>query len=38
MNVLNGSLTALNFVSGFNATATGGTVNTIALQPRRCTV
>jgi flagellin len=30
MNVLNGSLTALNFVSGFNATATGGTVNTIA--------
>jgi flagellin len=30
MNVLNGSLTSLNFVSGFNATATGGTVNTIA--------
>ncbi|MGA7807628.1 MAG: hypothetical protein WCB02_23755, partial [Bradyrhizobium sp.] len=29
-NVLNGSLTSLNFVSGFNATATGGTVNTIA--------
>jgi flagellin len=29
MNVLNGSLTALNFVSGFNATATGGTINTI---------
>ena len=31
MNVLNGSLTALNFVSGFNAMATGGTVNTIAI-------
>ncbi len=29
MNVLNGSLTALNFVSGFNATATGGSINTI---------
>ena len=29
MNVLNGSLTALNFVSGFNASATGGTINTI---------
>ena len=30
MNVLNGSLTALSFVSGFNASTTGGTVNTIA--------
>jgi flagellin len=30
LNVLNGSLTSLNFVSGFNATSTGGTVNTIA--------
>ena len=30
MNVLNGSLTSLNFVSGFNATSTGGTVNTIS--------
>jgi flagellin len=28
-NVLNGSLTSVNFVSGFNASATGGTVNTI---------
>jgi len=28
-NVLNGSLTALNFVSGFNASSTGGTANTI---------
>ena len=28
-NVLNGSLTSINFVSGFNASATGGTVNTI---------
>jgi flagellin len=30
LNVLNGSVASLNFVSGFNATATGGTVNTIA--------
>ncbi len=29
MNVLNGSLTTLAFVSGFNASATGGTMNTI---------
>jgi flagellin len=29
LNVLNGSLTSLNFVSGFNASATGGTINTI---------
>jgi flagellin len=29
MNILNGTLTALNFVSGFNASATGGTMNTI---------
>ena len=29
MNVLNGSLTTINFVSGFNASATGGTMNTI---------
>ncbi len=29
LNVLNGSLTTINFVSGFNASATGGTVNTI---------
>jgi flagellin len=28
-NVLNGSLTSINFVSGFNASATGGTINTI---------
>jgi len=28
-NVLNGSLTSINFVAGFNASATGGTVNTI---------
>jgi flagellin len=30
LKVLNGSVASLNFVSGFNATATGGTVNTIA--------
>ena len=30
LNVLNGSVTALNFVSGFNATAAGGNINTIA--------
>ena len=30
LNVLNGSVTSLNFVSGFNATATGGSINTIA--------
>jgi flagellin len=29
-NILNGSQTTVNFVSGFNASATGGTVNTIA--------
>ena len=29
MNILNGTLTSLNFVSGFNASATGGTMNTI---------
>ncbi len=29
-NVLNGSLTTLDFVSGFNATSNGGTVNTIS--------
>jgi flagellin len=30
LNVLNGSVASLNFVSGFNASATGGTINTIA--------
>jgi flagellin len=30
MNVLNGSVASLNFVAGFNASATGGTINTIA--------
>jgi flagellin len=30
MNVLNGSLTSLNFVAGFNASASGGTINTIS--------
>jgi flagellin len=30
LNVLNGSVASLNFVAGFNATATGGTINTIA--------
>ena len=29
LNLLNGSQTSLNFVAGFNATASGGTVNTI---------
>ncbi|MGO9420203.1 flagellin N-terminal helical domain-containing protein [Roseiarcus sp.] len=29
LNVLNGSQTTMNFVSGFNANATGGSVNTI---------
>jgi flagellin len=30
LNVLNGSVTALNFVSGYNASATGGNINTIS--------
>ena len=30
LNVLNGSVTALDFVSGFNASATGGSINTIS--------
>jgi flagellin len=30
MNVLNGSVASLNFVAGFNASATGGTINTIS--------
>jgi flagellin len=30
LNVLNGSVASLNFVSGFNASATGGNINTIA--------
>ena len=30
LNVLNGSATSLNFVSGFNASATGGNINTIS--------
>jgi flagellin len=30
LNVLNGSVASLNFVAGFNATATGGTINTIS--------
>jgi flagellin len=30
LNVLNGSVAALNFVAGFNASATGGNINTIS--------
>src|SRR6202041_1237934 len=30
LNVLNGSVTALNFVSGYNASATGGSINKIS--------
>jgi flagellin len=30
LNVLNGSVASLNFVAGFNASATGGTINTIS--------
>ena len=30
LNVLNGSVTALSFVSGFNASSTGGSINTIS--------
>jgi len=30
LNVLNGSVASLNFVSGFNASATGGSINTIS--------
>jgi flagellin len=30
LNVLNGSVASLNFVSGYNASASGGTINTIA--------
>jgi flagellin len=30
LNVLNGSVASLNFVSGFNASSNGGTVNTIS--------
>ncbi len=29
LNVLNGSVASLNFVAGYNASATGGTINTI---------
>jgi flagellin len=29
LNILNGSLTSLSFVSGYNASATGGTINAI---------
>jgi len=37
LNILNGSLTALNFVSGFNATSTGGSVNVIAFAAQALT-
>jgi flagellin len=37
MNILNGSLTTLNFVSGFNASATGGSFNTIAFTAQALT-
>ncbi len=30
LNVLNGSVASLNFVSGFNASSTGGSINTIS--------
>src|ERR1700690_1769659 len=30
LNVLNGSVASLNFVSGYNASATGGSINTIS--------
>ena len=30
LNVFNGSVTALNFVSGYNASASGGSINTIS--------
>ena len=30
LNVLNGSVTTLNFVAGFNASSTGGSINTIS--------
>src|SRR6185437_6283740 len=30
LNVLNGSVASLNFVSGFNASSNGGTINTIS--------
>ncbi len=30
LNVVNGSVASLNFVSGFNASATGGSINTIS--------
>ena len=30
LNVLNGSVASLNFVAGFNASASGGTINTIS--------
>jgi len=30
LNVLNGSVSSLNFVAGFNASSTGGTINTIS--------
>ena len=37
LNVLNGTQSILNFVSGFNATSTGGTVNTIAFAAQALT-
>ena len=37
LNVLNGTQTTLNFVSGFNATSTGGSVNIIAFAAQALT-
>jgi flagellin len=37
MNVLNGSVTTLNFVSGFNASSTGGSFNTIGFTAQALT-
>ena len=37
LNVLNGTESTLTFVSGFNATSTGGTVNTIAFAAQALT-
>jgi flagellin len=37
LNILNGTQTTLNFVSGFNATATGGSFDTISLTAQALT-
>ncbi len=37
LNILNGTQTTMNFVSGFNASSTGGSLNTISFQAQALT-